>query len=113
MKIVNRAAFVVRPRRPYFQWLASLDPQESEEIESLEHCVSVYLVPESVTEEAETAPLEQHWQEIFELELAACAPDEDRWPAMRTLATFREWFEVSGQSLVVDLAKGDLEIEEL
>ena len=34
------------------------------------------------------------------------------WPSNRTLKTFREWFEVSFSSIVVDLGFGRIEVDE-
>lgn len=39
--------------------------------------------------------------------------DEAMWPAARDLDTFRAWFDVVGESVVIDLAPGKLRTEEL
>ena len=35
------------------------------------------------------------------------------WPPVRDFKTFCDWFEVTRESVVVDLAHGELEIDEL
>lgn len=58
MKVVNRAALVVRPKEPYIRWAASLDPEAPEGVRDLSTEVSVYLVPQDLSGEDETPPLE-------------------------------------------------------
>ena len=108
---INRAALVVRPRQPYLDWAASVDAEAPEHAKALLNRVSVYLVGEDPKEEAETAPLENYFEEIFELELAAWYTDEDQWPKPRTLALFHEWFEAVGESVVTDLEAGPIRAE--
>lgn len=108
---INRAALVVRPRQPYLDWAASVDDEAPEHAKTLLNRVSVYLVGEDPKEEAETAPLENYYEEIFELELAAWDQDEVQWPAPRTLALFHEWFEAVGESIVTDLVPTPIKTE--
>lgn len=72
-----------------------------------------HLVPPDPAEEEETAPLEEFYERIFALELEAWCTDEARWPTPRTLELFLEWFDVVGESLVVDLGEGKLRSEVL
>ena len=112
MKTVNRSAFVVRPKEPYIQWAAGVG-DDSGDAASLRSRASVYLVPEDPQGEEETAPLEDFFVEIFEMELEAWYLDEDQWPATRDLNTFKQWFDVVGESVVVDLGSSPLRNEEL
>ncbi|HAZ07635.1 MAG TPA: hypothetical protein DCZ01_03715 [Elusimicrobia bacterium] len=108
---INRAALVVRPRQPYLDWAASVDAEAPEHAKDLHKRVSVYLLGEDPKEEDETAPLENYFEEIFELELSAWYTDEDLWPKPRTLALFHEWFEAVGESVVTDLEPGPIRAE--
>lgn len=108
---INRAALVVRPRQPYLDWAASVDDEAPLQAKDLPNRVSVYLVGEDSKEEAETAPLKNYYEEIFELELAAWYTDEDQWPKPRTLTLFHEWFEAVGESLVLDLESNPIKTE--
>lgn len=38
--------------------------------------------------------------------------DESRWPVKRDLATFLDWFDVTGQSVTTDLGEEMIETEE-
>ena len=71
-----------------------------------------YLVPEDISSEEETPPLELFFRAIFENELEAWTEDKSEWPPNRDLARFCDWFDVARESVVVDLARGELEVEE-
>ena len=113
MRTINRAVLVVRPREPFIRWAASLDANAPEHATDLQSSVSVYLVPEDPDGEFETPRLAEYFAEIFERELEAWWTDPDQWPRRRDFATFQEWFEVIGDSLVTDLGVGPVEVEEL
>lgn len=113
MKIINRAVFVLRPQKPYLDWASSLDKEASATAESLRDHASVYLVPEDPTGQAETPPPDSFFAEIFEHELEAWCTDETRWPSKRDLKAFRSWFEVTGESIVIDLGKGPIIREDI
>ena len=113
MRTVNRAALVVRFKEPYLQWAAGLDPADTDIVDDLRKHTSVYLVPEDPRGEQETAPLADFFGAIFDLELEAWCVDDSLWPEVRDLDTFLEWFEVVGESIVIDLGKGRLLSEEM
>lgn len=110
---MNRAALIVRPKEPYLRWAASLDDEGADDAEFFRNRVAVYLVAEDPREQAETAPLENYYERIFEMELEAWYLDENKWPESRDLQTFLEWFDVTGESLIVDLESSRLRAEEL
>jgi hypothetical protein len=113
VRTINRAALVVRPREPYLRWAASLDEKTPEHANDLASSVSVYLVPEDPEGEEETPPLEDYFTRIFEHELEAWWTDPAQWPPRRGIATFLEWFDVVGDSMVIDLGRGPVRVEEL
>lgn len=112
MRTLNRAALVVRPREPYLKWAASIDDEAAEAAIPLRARVSVYLVAEDPRGEEESAPLENYFEEIFEHELEAWYTDENRWPPVRDMVTFLEWFDVSRESIVLDLESYKLQTED-
>lgn len=109
---INRAALVIRPAKPFLDWAASLDEEAPEHAKDLAKSVSVYLVGEDPNEREETAPLKNYWRHIFEAQLAGWSQDEDDWPENLTLAMFKTWFEVTRESVVVDLESGPIEHED-
>jgi hypothetical protein len=111
MRILNRAAFVVTPKEPYLRWAASLGEDAPEQAQDLANEVAVYLVPEISTGEGETPPLGDYFEKIFAIELEAWSTDESGWPALRDFKTFTDWFDVQGESLVMDLGTDHVEIK--
>lgn len=103
MRAINRSVYVVRFREPYVSWACSFDDVAPEFTQRLSDYVSIYLAPEDPTGRYETPPLKDFFTSIFEHELGAWRTDESRWPEDRSFAVFREWFEVTGQSMVWDL----------
>ena len=110
MATINRSAFILRPREPFIHWAAGVDSEASGA--SLAAQASVYLVPEDDNGEFEAPSLEEYFEEMFELELADWTEDETRWPARRDFETFLEWFDVQGESMVTDLGRGPILIED-
>jgi len=113
MKLLNRSAFVLRPKDPYIQWASAIDGEPPESLSDLRDHVSVYLVPEEPTGTEETPPLSEYFAEIFDSELEAWSLDLDMWPQSRTLEMFQDWFEVYAESVIVDLGEGDIVIDDL
>jgi len=111
VKTLNRAGFIIRPKEPYIEWAARTEG-DSSLAEGLRNRAAVYLVPEDPTGREETPPLDDYFEEIFEYELEAWDTDDSKWPAARTLEMFLQWFEVSGQSIVVDLGEGPIWVED-
>jgi len=111
MKLINRWAVLVRYREPYLTWAASLDEKAPVHAEGLAGHTSIYLVPEDLSEDEESFPLKDCFGAIFEQELEAWWQDEAVWPRPRDLATFKAWFDVSVQSIVIDLADGPVHVE--
>jgi len=112
LKLLNRSALIVRAKEPYVRWATSLDPETARLVKYIDSHVSVYLLDENLRGDAETPPLKNYYKAIFEHELAAWDKLETRWPKKRDLATFLEWFDVTGQSMVFDLGRDEIEGEE-
>ena len=113
MRAINRSAFVVRPKEPFLRWAAGVDAKAPSAAESLRGRVSVYLVPEDPRGEKETPPLADYFMQIFRIELEGWSRDESQWPEMPDLETFEQWFDVVGESIIVDLGADRLRTEEL
>jgi hypothetical protein len=70
-------------------------------------------VPEDPTGQEETPPLGEYFAEIFARELEGWSTDRSQWPTRRDFATFQSWFDVTGESIVTDLATEPLGTEEI
>jgi len=105
--MLNRAALIVRPAAPYLSWAKRLDDSGAAPDPSGEQ--TVYLVPEVGDSDEIEEILESVFGTVFERELYAWHTVEDEWPQDRTLAMFREWFEIEVHSGVDDLCNAPLQ----
>ena len=113
MKLIDRWALLVRYQEPYLRWAASLDEEAPAHGAAYSDHTSIYLVPEDLSEDEASFPVKDCFKAIFEQELEDWCTDATLWPKRRDLATFKAWFEVSVQSVVMDLAEGPVRVEEI
>ena len=100
------------PPSEFIRWAAALDGESIEQTrQSLAEDQTAYLIPEQDSLEVDPGVLDAVYAEIFERELLSWHTKPSAWPAPRTLAMFREWFELETCTLVADLTDGPLEHE--
>ncbi len=115
MRMVNRSAIVVKPRRPFLEWARQDDPEGLADsvFKSLRGEPYVYLLPEWEEPEERRRILQDFWPDLFEAMLECWVRDEEYWPKERSFQMFQTWFEVQLSSIVEDLQPdeplGDLE----
>lgn len=97
---INRNAFTVIPKKPFLDWKQNLEGNwfPSHETEN-----TIYLLEEKESNEKIEAWLKKNFDKVFKKELEASFTDEKHWPKKRTYQMFREWFDISYQSMVYDL----------
>lgn len=100
MYSVNRAAIVVRPKSPFFDWARSLAGGLPK---STQAWTSVYLVPADEIDQPEMH-VRQCFGQIFEEQLEAWHRLQSAWPTPRTFSLFQQWFEAEMVDLVFDLS---------
>jgi hypothetical protein len=106
--VVNRAAAILVPRKPFFDWLRSLpDPLELSP-EASEEYTSVYLLPEYEDDNQKRSVLEGCFNTPFEEVLCGWWTVVDDWPNTKDYQTFAEWFDVKMCSIVCDVVEGRL-----
>ncbi|NOX58375.1 MAG: hypothetical protein GXP29_05880 [Planctomycetes bacterium] len=108
MKFVNRTAVVIRPKKPFLEWVAPTDPDAQGHVDIIRDRVAVYLGEATESPEAERRALQRHARMIFEAELEAWCRDPATWPQRRGPAMLREWFDVRTESVVYDLVDHEL-----
>ncbi len=114
MKLLNRLVVVIRPKDPYIQWANSFDDDGPPFDRALaDEDATTFLLPEGDDDREYEALLRRYFGTIFEHELSSWMRDEDSWPPDRSYALFREWFDVTFHSIVVDLVQAPLFVEEL
>jgi hypothetical protein len=106
---INRCVAVIRPRKPFFEWLQSLPDWDShimlKDIRS--NCMSI-LIPEVDSNEEALDYVEDNYHLFFEIQLHNWHRDNRLWPEKRTLTKFRSWFKVELHSLVHDVLYEEL-----
>lgn len=106
MQVLNRAAVVVKARQPFLDWLWSVDPSSRHlTLTDINGDPSVYLLPESDSEEDTAKLLRRFCKDIFEDELNGWWRDPSVWPKDLSFRAFAQWFDFSSHSMVLDLAK--------
>ena len=104
--MLNRGVLIVRPAKPFVDWALSLD--DSGIVPSAREEQTAYLIPEFEDDPEAARVLKAVFAEVFARELDGWHTDESRWPKIRTLATFKKWFDIEMHSVVEDLGVVDL-----
>ncbi|MFC1617611.1 hypothetical protein ACFL2K_05275, partial [Candidatus Margulisiibacteriota bacterium] len=100
------------PKPSFIAWINTVSKERKVTLQEVikEGCNS-YMLPEFDYEEETLEYIYAFYETIFENELATWEEDEKRWPQMRTIDTFRQWFAIKSHDLVFDLMDKDLEKE--
>lgn len=108
---INRAVLMVVPKKPFYDWLQSIDPEESYPMDSVLEYNS-YLLEDTIMANEPKKVLNKHWKWIFENELFGHYIYEEMWPPKRTWKMFTEWFDLKFSTIVLDLIEKPLKKEE-
>ena len=117
MKLLNRSAITLLAKEPFARWIASL-PEGDElnqptSLEELRREGNIYLMTEAEHESDFAKVLVDEWDNLWRNELAAWDEFGDYWPSQRSLAVFKEWFEISHQVMAFDLSSEPLLVAKL
>lgn len=116
MRVINRTAVTITGAQPYIDWTLGTDGDANKGALTVARARtygSAFLLTEFDLEEDLQEWVEDNAEWLFEFQLSAWSDDESAWPPTRDLRTFREWFRVDIQSVVVDVADDDIDGEEL
>jgi len=121
---INRSVLVVRPAKPFKRWAAKVDAgmlakiRDSLTADELEYLKpsqdqladdhTAYLIPLQDSPKVDPKLLEAIYATLFERELFSWCTDQTQWPKPRTLALFRQWFDLELCGLAVDLCEGGI-----
>jgi hypothetical protein len=97
---VKRSALVVKAKKPFYDWLLSIDPNDKPEEMTKEG--DVYLLPDYDELKKLENWLKKNFNEIFEDQLNNWYIDEEMWPQHRTFKMFNEWFDYTLHTMVWD-----------
>src|SRR3989338_5829103 len=105
MDTINRQVVIIRPSKPFLDWLHSLpDPVRKDfAMDDLNRDSTVYLIPDYDNEDESLQSVYENFELFFEEQLGGWWTDESDWPKDVSLKTFKKWFDVEIHSMVVDL----------
>ncbi len=106
--LVNRNAFLLKAKQPFIDWFN----QHTEEPLTDGGEGHIYLADDCATPEETEEWIRDNFELMFQNELQDWDFSGESWPKNRTYELFREWFEIEFHSIVFDLGKEPLGIEE-
>ena len=114
MRMINRSAAVIKPKKPLWDWVKSIEPDTVIDWEDMED-TSVYLLPDVEHLLNEDVEIEDYikriYRQIFENELESWYLDKSLWPADRTFELFQQWFEFEIHTMLFDTVQGAIKKE--
>jgi len=102
---INRNAIVVTSKKPFIDWLISVEPQSSIQLEMEGN---IYLIREKDSNEAIENWLKRNYDKIFQNELNDWYTNEINWPQKRTFKMFKEWFDYKIISMILDIEESEI-----
>ena len=112
MDSINRQIAIIKPKKPYVNWINSLPGMdEPSSIESLNNDCTALLLPHFDDDDESLKFIKRIYRKIFEIELDSWSTGENAWPKKRTYDLFREWFKIEFHSEVFDFGKGAIGID--
>ena len=105
--MLNRAALIVRPAKPFIDWAKSLD--DSDVLPDPNDEQTVYLIPQFHDDEEAESVLRRVFGEVFARALHEWHTDQTAWSRDRSLTAFKKWFTIEMHTLIEDLVDNQLE----
>lgn len=113
--MVNRAAIILRYKKPFIRWLNDSDPYDDDPGITLERSNkdrTVYLIRDDDADHVEEW-ISLNFKQVFESELEDWYTDESLWPKDRNRKLFDDWFDVECHSVIIDTVGGKIIDDEL
>ena len=103
---INRNAIVVKPKKPFFDWVNSIEKNTIAIDKKYEY--NIYLVKEQDSNEDTLSWLKKNFHGIFNNELNDWTINQSKWTDKRTYPVFKEWFDVEISSMILDMEDFDI-----
>jgi hypothetical protein len=107
--LTDRAALILKPKKPFLNWLVSHDPKDKDV--DLEEDQDVYLIPEFYNNEEFETWIKEYFDAFFCDQMNHWYTDETMWVQNRTFKLFKEWFDYRMHSMVWDTLDDPIEKE--
>ena len=104
---VKRSALILKPKKPFFDWLERIDPKDTEL--TLQFESSVYLLPDFEEESQMQNWLKKNFDMLFCDQLNSWYVDDSLWEKNRTLEMFKDWFDYSMHTMIWDTLEVPIE----
>jgi hypothetical protein len=98
MGLINRAAVILRPKKPFVDWRNSIEVKDGRKpqfaLNELRADPKLYLVRGFRDPEHVKTMILEDFDLYFGDQLVGCITGEDEWPQDRTVEMFRAWFDM-------------------
>ena len=106
-KNINRTALVLKPKQPFHDWLLSVEPG-NDFSDALQEG-DVYLLSDYEKNQPNAKLAEAKFRLPFYRPVEQLVRRRRLWPQNRTMAMFKEWFEYSLFTTILDTQEGRIE----
>jgi hypothetical protein len=110
-RMINRGLLLVKAKEPFREWVSSLPATHEISIREINNDSIAYLIPQFEDDQQRDSIINKVYPDIFVAWLFNWCIDDNRWPQNRTLALFKNWFELECHSVVEDMVENDLRAE--
>ena len=108
MYLINRAAAVVRLKKPFLDWIESMPDKPKLTLQALNRENHVFLLPEHDTQQELELIIQELYSYVFQMEVNSFCRDQSLWPQMN-YQTFLKWFDIQVHSMVFDPCQDRIE----
>ena len=108
--MVNRAALLLKAKKPFVEWINKSDPYNKStnlSMAEVNEDRTVYLINDLEAENLDEW-ITLNCANLFENELEDWYTDESLWPQNRDLELFKKWFAVECHTVLIDTGSGPI-----
>ena len=115
--IIDRAAIIIKAKKPAVYWINKVDPMEGKGKISLKDVntdCQMYLVSDDIdSEEMAVAWAYKNAEVLLEDFMHGWYQDESLWPKSRDIDLFEKWLEIDYHSMIIDTVDALINKEEM
>ena len=104
---IDRSALVIIPKKPFHDWLISIEADNAGA--DLWKESTVYLLPDFDDEEDMEKWMKKNFDQIFCDQMNNWYTEESCWISKRTFKMFKEWFDFSLHTMIMDTLEDPIE----
>jgi hypothetical protein len=97
---IDRSALVIKPKKPFTDWLHKID--NDQRLTDIMEDTEIYLLPDFEETQQMEKWLKKNFDLLFSDQLNNWYTDESIWPQNRTFKLFKEWFDYSLHTMIMD-----------